>query len=327
LVSIDEPEHAKLRQITQSWFSPKNLVSLKTRVDDIADKAIADMVAGDGHIDFVKDVALYYPLRIIMEILGVPDKDLAKMLRLTQEIFAPADPDSQPEGIDLNDPAFFAKALNDTMGQVSEYFWGLAEERRLDPRDDVASVLASAKIDGKLLSKADLAGYFAIIATAGHDTTSSSTSAVMYALATQSELLARVKADISLVPKLVEEAIRWGSPVKTFMRSVSEDMEFQGRSFKAGDWIMLCYAGANHDPAVFKNGASFDLDRENSRHLAFGKGIHMCLGQHLARLEIKTFFERLIPKIKQVRLAGDPAMSSSYFVNGLKHLPIQLEFE
>lgn len=202
----------------------------------------------------------------------------------------------------------------------------MANNRRVNPKDDIATLLANATIHGKPLTDEDLTGYFIIIATAGHDTTSSSMSTVMYALATQPNLLQRVQKDISLVPALIEEAIRWGSPVKTFMRSAVEDLNFNSRPIQDGDWLMLCCAAANRDPLVFSNGATFDLDRGAARHLAFGKGVHVCLGQHLARLELRTFYENFIPKIKQVQITDEPQMSNSYFVNGLKKLPINIEY-
>ncbi|GAB3377665.1 cytochrome P450 [Spongiibacter taiwanensis] len=326
LVTVDEPDHCLLRQITQSWFMPRNLQALGPRIQAIADEALAAMMTKGPVIDFVEEVALHYPLRIIMEILGVPEADYPLMLKLTQEIFAPADPDSVPEGVDCNDPAFFAAALQSSAEKISRYFRTLVEARRRHPQDDIATLLATASIEGRPLSDEELAGYFIIIATAGHDTTSSTTAAVMYALATQPGLLARVQGDMSLVPALIEEAIRWGSPVKTFMRSVSEDMVFGGRQFRTGDWLMLCYAAANRDPAIYEEGERFDLARGNARHLAFGKGIHMCLGQHLARLEIKALFDRLIPRLASVALCGEVTMSNSYFVNGFKHLPVRIRY-
>lgn len=259
LVTIDNPEHSALRQVTQSWFMPRNLMSLSVRIEGIADEAVENMLGLGREIDFVSAVALHYPLRVIMEILGVPKEDFPLMLKLTQEVFAPADPDSIPEGVDTNDPAFFAAALKSSTDKISAYFRDLANKRKGDPRDDIATLLANATINGKPLSEEDLVGYFIIIATAGHDTTSSTTSAVMYALATQLGLLSKVQEDLSLVPALIEEAIRWGSPVKTFMRAAAEDVDLEGRLIKKGDWIMLCYAAANRDPAVFGNGAVFDL--------------------------------------------------------------------
>jgi cytochrome P450 len=326
LISTDPPEHMKYRLLTQSWFMPKHLKTLTEQIGAIADKSVAKL-RSRNKCDFVEDIALYYPLEVVMLILGVPETDLPFMLRLTQEVFAPLDPDSMPAGIDPSDPSAMALALKSTTEQLERYFSKITEDRRANPRNDIASIIANATIDGQPMSPADMLGYYAIIATAGHDTTSSSTSAAMYALATQPEMFRRVKADPTLIPKLVEEAIRWASPVKTFMRSPTERVEYGGRVFEPNDWLMLCYASANRDEAVFDHGERFDIDRPKSDHLAFGFGPHVCLGQHLARREMIMLFERLLPALKSVEIDGEPKMTESFFVSGLKSLPIRYELE
>ena len=144
-------------------------------------------------------------------------------------------------------------------------------------------------------------------------------------MASQPGLLERVRGDLSLVPALIEEAIRWTTPVKTFMRSAAEDAELRGRRIAKGDWLMLCYASGNRDEEVFENPDRFDIDRTPNRQLAFGMGAHLCLGQHLARMEMRILFEELLPRLKGVRLAGEPRYSESFFVNGLKTLPIEFD--
>ncbi len=186
-------------------------------------------------------------------------------------------------------------------------------------------MLTYAEIDGQPLAALERSSYFTVIATAGHDTTSSSTAGAMWALASQPGLFDRVKADAGLIPALVEEAIRWTTPVKTFMRSAAEDTELRGRQLKANDWIMLAYASGNRDEEVFPEPDRFNIDRTPNRQLAFGNGAHVCLGQHLARMEIRILFEELLPRLKSVSLDGEPRYSESFFVNGLKTLPIRFE--
>jgi cytochrome P450 len=147
----------------------------------------------------------------------------------------------------------------------------------------------------------------------------------MWALATVPGLLDRVRADASLIPALIEESIRWATPVKTFMRSARAETELRGRTIKEGDWLMLCYASGNRDEEVFPNPDVFDIDRKPNRQLAFGNGAHVCLGQHLARLEMRILFEELVPRLKSVRLNGEPKLTQSFFVNGLKTLPVAFE--
>ncbi|HEX2560871.1 cytochrome P450, partial [Phenylobacterium sp.] len=161
--------------------------------------------------------------------------------------------------------------------------------------------------------------------TAGHDTTSSSTAGALWALAERPEQLAKVKADPSLIPGLVDESIRWTTPVKTFMRTAAENTEFAGRQMRKDDWLMLCYASGNRDEAVFDDPQEFRVDRSPNRHLAFGYGAHLCLGQHLAKMEMRILWEELLPRIDRLELDGQPRMSEAVFVNGPKALPVRFE--
>ena len=147
----------------------------------------------------------------------------------------------------------------------------------------------------------------------------------MWALAENPGEFAKVKADLSLIPGLVEESIRWTTPVKTFMRTVTADTEFAGRQMKQNDWLMLCYASGNRDEEVFEAPDEFRVDRKPNKHLAFGYGAHLCLGQHLAKMEMRILWEELIPRLESVELAGTPAMSHAVFVNGPKRLPIRFK--
>lgn len=204
-----------------------------------------------------------------------------------------------------------------------DYFAQMAEDRRANPTDDVASVIANALVDGKPLPARDMAGYYIIVATAGHDTTSASTAGAMMALAHDPEQFARVKADRSLLSGIVEEAIRWTSPVQHFMRTAAQDVEIGGQQIKAGDWMMINYVAANHDPDQFANPRNFDAARSPNRHLAFGAGAHQCLGLHLARLEMRILFEALLDRVETIEPAGEAKRANSTFVGGLKSLPLK----
>ncbi|MGD9979972.1 MAG: cytochrome P450 [Hyphomonadaceae bacterium] len=324
LVQMDEPDHMKYRLLTQAWFMPVNVKKREGDIRALAKQAVGGFAALPGRCDFVKDVALHYPLRVVMNILGVPEEDFGRMLRLTQELFGASDPDTERFKAALSDEQF-AQLLVGVVQDFTDYFEKLTAERRATPRDDLATLLANAEIDGAPLPPFERTGYFTIVATAGHDTTSSSTAGAMWALASQHGLFERVKADPSLIPALIEEAIRWTTPVKTFMRSAAEDTELRGRKIKQNDWLMLCYASGNRDEEVFPHPDMFDIDRTPNRQLAFGNGAHLCLGQHLARLEMRILFEELLPRLKRVSLDGEPRYSESFFVNGLKTLPIRFE--
>ena len=216
----------------------------------------------------------------------------------------------------------YSAVVQRAVDELARYFSKISEDRRAHPRDDLATLIANAVIDGHPIGRAEELGYYIIIATAGHDTTSSSVAGIMWALATVPGLLEEVRADLTLLPSLIEEGIRWTTPVKTFMRSAAEDTQIGGQRVAKGDWIMLCYASGNRDEAVFNNPFEFNLHRKRNPQLAFGYGAHSCLGQHLARLEIQTLYEVLIPRLESVQLAGEPAYVESMFVNGLKRLPV-----
>ena len=325
LVQMDAPDHMKHRRLTQAWFLPKNLENIEQSINQLAKKSVDHMAELGGRCDFVKDIALHYPLAVIMSILGIPDADLPRMLALTQQLFGPGDPDTQKamQAMSENDRTSIIKA---TIDDYAVYFDGITKSRREHPTDDLATLIANAEIDGKPIGDFERLSYYIIVATAGHDTTSSSTSAAMWALATQEGLLDEVKANPALVANLIEESIRWETPVKTFMRSTTADVEMRGRKIAKGEWLMLCYASGNRDEEVFPHADRFDIHRsETKQQLAFGGGAHLCIGQHLARLEMSTLFQMLLPRLKSVRLAGTPEHVSSFFVNGLKKLPIEYE--
>lgn len=324
LVQMDAPDHPKYRVLTQAWFLPQNIRKLEDRIRGIARASVERMLATGGQCDFVSEVALHYPLHVIMEILGVPEEDEPRMLMLTQELFGAADPDlgreEKPEsdGLDMG-------AISAVLGDFYQYFTKISVDRRANPREDLATLIATSEIDGRPISEFEAMSYYVIVATAGHDTTSSTTAGAMQALCENPDQFAAVKADPALIPGLIDEAIRWTTPVKTFMRSATEDAEVGGQAIAKGDWLMLCYASGNRDESVFEDAQSFRADRSPNRQLAFGYGAHLCLGQHLAKMEMRILYEELLPRLKSVELAGTPRMSHAVFVNGLKSLPIRFQ--
>jgi cytochrome P450 len=326
LVQMDAPDHPKYRQLTQSWFLAHNIKRLEDRVRTIAREQVARLIAdhgANGECDFARDMALMYPLRVIMEILGVPREDEPRMLKLTQELFGSQDPELNRSRTAVRDPVEIVTMLKATVADFSTYFSKITEERRKTPRDDVATVIANGQIDGRPISDFEAMSYYIIVASAGHDTTSSSTSGAMWALCENQDQLARVKNDPTLIPGLVEEAIRWTTPVQHFMRSATADYTLRGREIAKGDWLMLCYLSGNRDEDVFTDPYSFRIDRQPNKQIAFGYGVHSCLGQHLARLEMRILFEELLPKLKSVELAGAPKRACSNFVGGPKSVPIR----
>ena len=322
LVQMDEPDHMKYRALTQAWFMPQNIRKLEARIRELAREAVVRMEALGGQCDFVDEVALHFPLRVIMEILGVAREDEPRMLKLTQELFGATDPDLRREGGD-DTPEARQLIVQATMMDFFNYFKTLTEDRRARPRDDVASTIANATVDGRPISDLDAVSYYLIVATAGHDTTSSSTAGAMWALAERPDELAKVRANPALIPGLVDESIRWTTPVRHFMRSAAADTTLRGQSIAKGEWLMLCYPSGNRDEEVFEDPYEFRVDRSPNRHLAFGYGAHLCLGQHLAKMEMRILWEELLPRLTSVELAGQAKLSEANFVNGPKTLPIR----
>ncbi len=323
LVQMDAPEHPKYRRLTQEWFMPANLRTIEANIRIIAKNTVDKMVAMDGACDFARDVAAEYPLHVVMELLGVPAEEEPLMLKLTQELFGGQDPELNRARSVAMSPEELTKMTAQTVEDFNNYFGAMARDRRANPRNDLATIIATGLIDGEPIPDYESAGYYTIVATAGHDTTSASTSGAMWALAQDPEQFARIKADRSLLPGLIEEAIRWTTPVQHFMRTVTVDTEVGGVAMKAGDWLMLCYISGNYDESVFDHPERFDASRSPNRHCSFGSGAHQCLGLHLARLEMKILFEELLDRIESVELAGEPKRTQSTFVGGPKTLPLK----
>jgi cytochrome P450 len=325
LVQMDAPEHPKYRRLTQDWFMPANLKTIEANIRVIAKASVDKMLAMDGECDFARDVASMYPLHVVMELLGVPESDEPLMLKLTQELFGGQDPDLNRTRAVQMSAEDATKIMAQTVADFNAYFEAMAKDRRANPRQDLATIIATGMIDGAPIPDYESAGYYTIVATAGHDTTSASTAGAMWALAQDPEQFAKVKADRTLLPGLIEEAIRWTTPVQHFMRTVASDTEIGGVSMKAGDWLMLCYISGNYDESVFPEPERFDATRSPNRHVSFGSGAHQCLGLHLARLEMNILFEELLDRLDSVELAGEPKRSQSTFVGGPKTLPLRFK--
>jgi cytochrome P450 len=317
LIHMDDPDHLEYRRLTADWFKPSSLARLNDRLDELSDQALGRLREAGGRIDFNREVAMPYPLQVILAILGLPEDDYPRMLKLTQELFGATDPDLQRGEAT---PEEITAILLDFYG----YFTGLTADRQETPRDDLASLIANGEIRGEPMPALEQMGYYTIVATAGHDTTAASMAEGMYRLATDPDALARLQAEPELIPNAVEEMIRLASPVRHFMRHAQEDTEVGGQKIAKGDWLMLNYLAANLDPRLFDDPLRFDIGRPNAdKHIAFGFGIHFCLGAQLARMELRSLFSRLIPALESVELDGEPATSKAVFVSGHKRLPIR----
>ncbi|MGV0733548.1 cytochrome P450 [Mycolicibacter sinensis] len=315
LIHMDDPHHHKMRAIVSDWFRPKAMRAMKARIDELAKRYVDEMLRIGPECDFVQDIALNYPLYVIMSLLGLPESDFPRMLRLTQELFG-GDDDEYRRGIT---PEEQLPVLLDFFA----YFNALTADRRENPTEDLASTIANARIDGEPLSDLDTVSYYVIIATAGHDTTSAAIGGGLRALIEHPDQRERLRADLQLMPTAVEEIIRWVTPAKEFMRTATADTEVRGVPIAKGESVYLSYVSANHDEEVFDNPFAFDVGRDPNKHLSFGYGVHFCVASALARMEIDSFFRELIPRLDAIELTGEPQLISTTFVGGVKHLPIR----
>jgi len=240
------------------------------------------------------------------------------MLKLTQELFGGADP-SQSRGDETGD------GLGVLMDFFT-YFTALVEERKANPRDDLATVLANSLVDGEPMEQLDQISYFIIAATAGHDTTSATVGGGLKALIEHPDQLDKLRSNPDLYKSAAREMIRYTAPVRHMMRTTTQDETFQGQSIKAGESLCLWYPAANRDSTAIENPDVFDIERDNRNQLAFGYGGHMCLGQHLAILETEMFFRELIPRLKSIEFAEDPDWVQAIFVGGFKSMPVRYQF-
>jgi cytochrome P450 len=263
-------------------------------------------------------VATQHPLRILATILGVPQEDEERILRLTQQLFAGQDPEFQREEADPE------QAFRNLGIEFLQYFGKIIADRRAKPRDDLASVLANAEIDGARMGDVETLGYYLITFTAGHDTTRNALAGGMHALVEHPDERAKLRADPKgLVADAVEEIVRWTTPVNYMMRTASRDTELGGTRLRKGDRLLLFYASANRDEDVFEAPYAFRIDRHPNPHLGFGIGEHFCLGSHLARKSQRALFAELIGRLEEVELAGPVERLAASFVAGIKHLPLR----
>lgn len=322
----DPPEHTAMKGIAFNYFKPPALRKWEEQIRELARESIDHLkeLSAAGEIDLLDDWALGFPLHVMMTLVGVPPEDEPRMMALTQEFFGAADPEHQRDDVVLS-PEAMAEQFANTIQDFFAYFDQLAEDRRANPREDLATVVACAKLpDGEYWPKSFVYGWYTAIFTAGHDTTSATLAGTLKALAENPETLARVKADPSLIPHLIQEGLRWVAPVKHFMRHIEQDYTLNGQTLKAGDRLMPLFQSGCRDEEVFDNPDVFDIDRNPNVHLAFGFGPHTCVGQHLAKLELKVMFEELIPRLESIEVLGSGSVTQTNFVGGLKHLPAKL---
>jgi len=316
LIHMDDPHHRKVRAIGADWFRPKAMRDLKVQVDRLAKRYVDRLREIGPECDFVTEIAVNFPLYVIMSLLGLPEDDFPRMHMLTQEMFGGDDEEYNKRG---KSPEEQLTILLDFF----TYFSELTASRREHPTEDLASAIANGRVDGEPLSDVDTASYYVIVASAGHDTTKDAISGGLLALIETPSELERLRQNMDLMPTAVEEMVRWATPVKEFMRTAAEDTTVRGVPIGKGESVYLAYVSGNRDEEVFDDPFRFDVSRDPNKHMAFGYGVHFCLGAALARMEMNSLYSELIPRLESIELAGEPELAATTFVGGLKHLPIR----
>jgi methyl-branched lipid omega-hydroxylase len=318
IINMDDPRHARLRRIVSRGFTPKQLDAMKGDVEQAA-ADILDEVIEKGEGDFVTDIAAILPLRIIVDLMGIPRSHEQFIFDRTNVILGLGDPEYVPDQTESGITSALLQAAQDLSLLITE----LGEDRMKDPKDDLTTALVTAEVDGETLTPGELASFFLLLVVAGNETTRNAIAHGLLALTQHPDQRDRWWADFEgLAPTAVEEIVRWATPVIHFRRTVTEDgVRIGDRELNAGDKVVLWYASANRDPAVFDDPYRFDLGRTPNDHVGFGgPGPHFCLGAHLARREITVMFRELFRRVPDIRAVDEPDRLRSSFINGIKHL-------
>jgi len=319
LLNMDPPDHRAYRSLVNRHFTPRAMRPIQRDVDAIATAILDDVMsdAEESEIDFVQAVSARLPIWVIAQMLGVPRSDWELLFHWTNRTIGAGDPEYREKD----------KTPAETMHQARlalfQYFSDMTEDRRRHPREDLVSVLTHTTIAGEPLPVFELMSYYFLLVVAGNETTRNATSGGLLALIENPDQRGHVRRDPSLLGPLVEEILRWTSPVIHFCRTAVEDVELHGQRIRAGDSLCLFYPSANRDAAVFDAPDEFQADRKPNDHIAFGIGEHVCLGAHVARLELRVIFKHLVARLDQVELAGPVERLRSSIVGGIKHMPIR----
>jgi cytochrome P450 len=310
MLMMDPPEHAGFRKLIRSEFTAP---AAKLRAERIAELArqIVDTVASKGECDFVADVAGEMPSFVIAELMGLPLEDGRELYKLTEIIHTA--PEAQEPG-----------AAGQAVGKMFEYATRLIAEKRAKPADDLASKLLAAEVDGRRLDDMEFLLFFLLLVDAGGDTTRNLLAGGLLALMEQPDQLAWLKADIDArLPAARDELLRWTTPVIYMRRTAKKDAELAGAEIKAGDKVVMYFGSANRDPGHFEAPDTLDLARPIESHLAFGAGPHVCLGQHIAKIEIDAMLREVLTRLTDFELAAEPEWLPSNFISGPKAMPLR----
>ena len=313
MIDMDDPEHFRRRKLVNRAYTPRRV---RDREDEVrqACTSIIDAVCERGECDFVTDIAAWLPLIMIANDLGVAEADRAQLLEWSDVMLSALT--GNPESLEPATLAFVG---------YTEYANRVIEDRTANPQDDLMSVLCHAEVDGDRLDHQAILDESLLILIGGDETTRHVISGGAYQLLSNLDQWEKLRRDRSLVTSGVEEMLRWVSPIKNMNRTATRDVELAGQQIHEGDNVLLMYASANRDEAVFEDPFRFDVERSPNEHVAFGFGTHFCLGNSLARLELKIMFEELLERLPDLELVtpDEPGYRPANFISGYEHLPVR----
>ena len=314
MINLDDPEHRRRRNLVNKGLTPRRVQDHEPKVRAIC-RELVDHVAPLGRCDFVRDVAAPLPMIVIGDLLGVEPEDRDMLLRWSDEFLAATSASAPQEALDRAMQSFL---------QYADYSNRVIADRRARPRDDMMSTLVHAEIDGQKLGDEDLLQEGLLILVGGDETTRHVITGGMEALLANPDEHRKLRENPALVPLAVEEMLRWVSPIQNMNRTATRDVELAGVRVRAGDKVLLLYPSANRDERVFPRAAEFHVDREPNDHVAFGHGVHFCLGASLARLELRVMFETLLERLPDVALATSEPLRRrpSNFIVGIEEMPV-----
>ncbi len=315
LLTMDPPDHGRYRNIISKWFTPRTVKVWEPKVERIT-RRVLDEAGAKGEIDFVADVSAPITIAVIALMLGVPEEDWHLLFRWTNEIIASEDPEFQRgrTSVETSDAA---------RGELFLYFKELSDKRRNDPKDDILSAVVQGQIDGAPLNDIELLSYYFLLVVAGNETTRNAMTGGIQCFLDNPDEWRKLSTKPELVEGAIEETVRWTTSVIQFARTATRDVTLRGKSIREGESVCLFYGSANRDEEIFDEPFSFRIDRNPNDHIGFGRGEHVCLGAHLARLEVRSMYRQLGERLVSMERTGDVERVRSSFIGGIKRAPMR----